>query len=125
MALEIFHYLTFSPYLMFSGAPIAGSSIDRLEKIIGYVSLGYPFGMISSILFGRHHKAILQCPKPKLFVMGTNDGFTSVKQLQNKLKNAAGRVETHLIDGIGHFQMEGPAYDSYMVDVIIQFVSSL
>ncbi|XP_057768783.1 uncharacterized protein LOC130988849 [Salvia miltiorrhiza] len=108
-----------------AGAPIAGSAVDKVEEVIGYVSLGYPFGWTASILFGRHHKAILQSPKPKLFVMGTKDGFTSVKQLENKLKNAAGSNQTHLIEGVSHFQMEGPAYDEQMVNLILQFISSL
>lgn len=92
---------------------------------MGFVSLGYPFGLLASILFGRHHEAILRSTKPKLFVMGTKDGFTSVKQLQNKLKAAAGRAETHLLEGVGHFQMEGPDYDAQMVDLISSFVQSL
>ncbi|KAL5976879.1 hypothetical protein ACLOJK_021214 [Asimina triloba] len=107
------------------GAPISGSAVDQVEQVVGYVSIGYPFGWTASILFGRHHKAILQSPKPKLFIMGTNDGFTSVKQLENKLKSAAGRVETHLIQGVGHFQMEGPAFDEDMVNLIIRFVETL
>lgn len=108
-----------------AGAPISGSAVDHIEQVVGYVSLGYPFGMTASILFGRHHNAILQSPKPKLFVMGTRDGFTSVKQLNNKLSSAAGRVETHLIEGVSHFQMEGPAYDAQMVNLILEFVASL
>ena len=108
-----------------AGAPIAGSAVDKVEEVVGYVSLGYPFGLTASILFGRHHKAILQSPKPKLFVMGTKDGFTSVKQLESKLKNAAGNNQTHLIEGVSHFQMEGPAYDEQMVNLILQFISSL
>lgn len=108
-----------------AGAPIAGSSVDKIEQVVGYVSLGYPFGMMASILFGRHHKAILESPKPKLFVLGTRDGFTSVKQLNKKLSSAAGRVETHLIEGASHFEMEGPAYDDQMVDLILNFISSL
>ncbi|XP_021771986.1 uncharacterized protein LOC110736140 [Chenopodium quinoa] len=108
-----------------AGAPIAGSAVDQVEQVVGYVSIGYPFGLMASILFGRHHKAILQSPKPKLFVMGTRDGFTSVKQLQNKLSSAAGRAETHLIEGASHFQMEGPDFDSQMVDLIAKFAESL
>ncbi|KAL5707977.1 hypothetical protein ACHQM5_018821 [Ranunculus cassubicifolius] len=108
-----------------AGAPISGSAVDQIEQVIGYVSLGYPFGLAASILFGRHHKAILKSPKPKLFVMGTKDGFTSVKQLENKLKSASGRVETYLIEGAGHFQMEGPAFDSQMVSLILEFIASL
>lgn len=57
--------------------------------------------------------------------MGTRDGFTSVKQLNNKLSSAAGRAETHLIEGAGHFQMEGPDYDTQMVNLIIEFIASL
>ncbi|KAL0346286.1 UNVERIFIED_CONTAM: hypothetical protein Sradi_4459900 [Sesamum radiatum] len=108
-----------------AGAPIAGSAVDQIDEVVGYVSLGYPFGLTASILFGRHHKAILQSPKPKLFVMGTRDGFTSVSQLKNKLKTAAGRTQTHLIEGVSHFQMEGPAYDGQMVNLITEFISSL
>ncbi|KAJ0230243.1 Alpha/beta-Hydrolases superfamily protein [Hirschfeldia incana] len=108
-----------------AGAPIAGSAVEQVEQVVGYVSLGYPFGLLASVLFGRHHKAILSSPKPKLFVMGTKDGFTSVSQLKKKLKSAAGRTETHLVEGVSHFQMEGPEYDSLMADVICNFISSM
>lgn len=107
------------------GAPIAGSAVDKVEEVVGYVSIGYPFGLMASILFGRHHKAILDSTKPKLFIMGTKDGFTSVKQLDNKLKTAKGRAETQLIEGASHFQMEGPAYDLQMLNLIVEFISSL
>ncbi|KAK9065803.1 hypothetical protein SSX86_015204 [Deinandra increscens subsp. villosa] len=108
-----------------AGAPIAGSAVDQVDEVVGYVSLGYPFGWTASILFGRHHKAILQSPKPKLFIMGTKDGFTSVKQLANKIKTAAGRAETHLIEGASHFQLEGPYFDTEMATLIVTFISSL
>ncbi|XP_010420774.1 PREDICTED: uncharacterized protein LOC104706298 [Camelina sativa] len=108
-----------------AGAPIAGSAVEQVEQVVGYVSLGYPFGLMASILFGRHHKAILSSPKPKLFVMGTTDGFTSVSQLKKKLGSAVGRTETHLIEGVSHFQMEGPEYDSQVTGIICNFISSL
>lgn len=108
-----------------AGAAIAGSAVGQAEQVVGYVSLGYPFGFTASILFGRHQKAILQSPKPKLFMMGTKDGFTSVKQLENKLKDAAGHNTTHLIEGASHFQMEGPAFDADMVNLILEFITTL
>ncbi|KAK1282739.1 hypothetical protein QJS10_CPB22g01478 [Acorus calamus] len=108
-----------------AGAPIAGSSVDKVDQVVAYVSLGYPFGFMSSILFGRHYPAILKSQKPKLFVMGTRDGFTSVKQLENKLRSAEGRVETRLLEGVSHFQMEGPEYDARMTDLISEFIESL
>ncbi|XP_055801303.1 uncharacterized protein LOC129870516 [Solanum dulcamara] len=108
-----------------AGAAIAGSAVDQVEQVVGYVSLEYPFGFTASILFGRHQKSILQSPKPKLFFMGTNDGFTSVKQLENKLKDAAGHNTTHLIQGATHFQMEGQAFDADVVNLILQFIATL
>lgn len=108
-----------------AGAPIAGAAIDSCNEVVGYVSLGYPFGLLASVLFGRLHKACLHSPKPKLFVMGTNDGFTTVKQLESKLKSAAGRVEKQLVKGVGHFEMESPQYDEQMVDYITTFADSL
>lgn len=51
-----------------AGAAISGSAVDQVDQVVGYVSLGYPFGFTASILFGRHQKAILESTKPKLFV---------------------------------------------------------
>ncbi|CAL9090410.1 unnamed protein product [Musa acuminata var. zebrina] len=89
--------------------------VDKIDQVVGYVSIGYPFGLMASILFGRHQEAILKSEKPKLFIMGNRD------QLQNKLKSAAGRVDSHLIHGVGHFQMEG----SEMLNLISTFAQSL
>lgn len=108
-----------------AGAPIAGSAIDEVAEVVGYVALGYPFGILASVLFGRHNKPVLASQKPKLFVMGTSDGFTSVKQLEAKLKTASGRNDTRLVQGAGHFEMEGPQFDREMADYIIEFSESL
>lgn len=108
-----------------AGAPIAGSAIDEVPEVVGYVALGYPFGMLASVLFGRHNKPVLASLKPKLFVMGTSDGFTSVKQLEAKLKTAAGRNDQRLVPGAGHFEMEGPEFDRQMADYIVEFADSL
>lgn len=108
-----------------AGAPISGSAIDEIAEVVGYVALGYPFGILASVLFGRHNKPVLASEKPKLFVMGTSDGFTSVKQLETKLKSASGRNETRLVPGAGHFEMEGPEFDRQMADYIVEFAESL
>ncbi|KAF6158739.1 hypothetical protein GIB67_040253 [Kingdonia uniflora] len=108
-----------------AGASISGSAVDKIKQVVGYVSLGYPFGLFASILFGRHHKAILHSSIPKLFVMGTRDGFTTVGQFEKKLSSAAGRVEKHLMPGVGHFQMEGVTFDAQMVNLIHDFIATL
>ncbi|KAK6925703.1 hypothetical protein RJ641_007422 [Dillenia turbinata] len=73
----------------------------------------------ASFLFGRHQKAILQSPKPELFIMGTKDVSSSLKT-SSILQQAI--AETHLIEGIGPFQLETPAYDSQMVDLILELM---
>ncbi|KAL9251821.1 hypothetical protein AKJ16_DCAP10271 [Drosera capensis] len=67
----------------------------------------------------------LEVPQAIAFHNGNRDGFTSFKQLQAKLSSAAGPVETHLIEGASHFQMEGPAFDAQMVQLIIGFVGKI
>eukprot|EP00850_Spirogloea_muscicola_P004586 SM000019S05130 [mRNA] locus=s19:1122804:1125791:- [translate_table: standard] len=101
-----------------AGAPIAGAAVDRLKDVLGFVGIGYTFGFWSSILFGRHYRAILRSPKPKLFIMGTRDGFTTVKKLESKLNSAAGVAERHLIDGVGHFELEGFRFDGYIAQQV-------
>ncbi|KAL3599756.1 hypothetical protein D5086_007674 [Populus alba] len=96
------------------GNSSSSSSLFVLAVVI-YLAPKYAGSIIVSFSLHTHHKGILKSPKPKLFVMGTRDGFTSVKQLQNKLSSAAGRVETHLIEGASHFQMEGAEFDNQMV----------
>jgi hypothetical protein len=46
-----------------------------------YVALGYVFGWCASILFGGHYRAVLDSTKPKLFIQGDRDEFTSASQL--------------------------------------------
>ncbi|KAJ7530530.1 hypothetical protein O6H91_14G007500 [Diphasiastrum complanatum] len=107
------------------GATIAGSALEEVEQIKGYVALGYPFGFWGWLFFGHHKRAVLKSEKPKLFVMGTRDGFTSVKQFVKALKTASGRVKTHLIPNIGHFEMERPRYDATLAQIIASFGKTL
>ena len=90
---------------------------------MAYVGIGYVFGFAASILFGGHYANILQWPKPKLFIQGTRDGFTSASQLQAKFKNAKGVAMSHLFDGIGHFELEGPYYDQQIATLVSEFVA--
>ncbi|CAN1278201.1 hypothetical protein LINPERPRIM_LOCUS16565 [Linum perenne] len=123
LSLKAFTAVTFD--MRGVGAPIAGSALDQLEKVVGYVSIGYPFGFAASFLFGKHYKPTLKSRKPKLFIMGSADWFTSVRQLKNKVKSCEGRAEMHLIQGAGHFELEGPDFDSVIVNLIVSFHESL
>lgn len=102
------------------------SCISLSASISTFLGLTIPTPLLLQLLsIETGPRSILQSSKPKLFIMGTRDGFTSVKQLKNKLNSAAGRNDIHLIEGVSHFEMEGPAYDAQMVNVILEFIASL
>merc|ERR1712130_550166 len=75
-----------------AGAPIAGSAFGHIDyhHIVGGVFIGYPFGFFSSLIFGKHYNNITESDKPKLFIMGDSDGFTSVKQLNGYIAKCKG-----------------------------------
>ena len=55
--------------------------------------------------------------------MGQLDGFTSPRQLNNRLRSARGdhnRME--LIDDVGHFALEGPVHDARISQLIHSFI---
>jgi alpha/beta superfamily hydrolase len=107
-----------------AGAAVAGSALDMVPEAVAYVAIGYTFGWLTSIVFGRHFDAILKSVKPKLFIMGTEDGFTSIGQLESRLKQMQ-NAEMRLIEGVGHFSLESLAYSRQTADVIAEYISLL
>ncbi|XP_026194386.1 uncharacterized protein LOC34617460 [Cyclospora cayetanensis] len=105
-----------------AGAPIGGSAIDCLHEIKGFVGIGYVFGFFASIIFGGHYKNILQSKKPKLLIHGDRDGFTSTSTFLDYFNRTEGPKEMRIIPNVGHFEMEGPVYDSYMASQILEFI---
>eukprot|EP00921_Rhytidocystis_pertsovi_P002475 GHVQ01004259.1.p1 GENE.GHVQ01004259.1~~GHVQ01004259.1.p1 ORF type:complete len:281 (-),score=43.52 GHVQ01004259.1:415-1257(-) len=105
-----------------AGAPIAGSAVDKVEEVKGFVGIGYVFGFAASLLFGGHYNNILQSKKPKLFISGDADGFTSVRQLNNYLLRASEPKSKFIVKGVGHFELEGPVYDKIVTERIDKFI---
>lgn len=64
------------------------SVVDQVPQVVGFVSLGYPFGAAPSIIFGRHHKSTLQCPKSKAVLQP----FPSCKAKTSRCKNGTSCV---------------------------------
>jgi len=104
-----------------AGAAIAGSALDRVTEAISYVGIGYTFGWFSSLVFGSHYTAVLNSIKPKLFIMGTRDEFTSVAQLESKLLYVE-KAEIQLVKGVNHFQLESQRYASVTAKYIFEFI---
>lgn len=76
------------------------------------------------MVLGSHYDAILSSEKPKLFIMGGEDGFTSVSQLEARLK-ATKNAKMVIIPGVGHFALETPKYAAETSRHIVSFIESI
>lgn len=106
-----------------AGAPIAGSAVDLVPAVKGYVAVGYVFGWWPSWLFGAHYAAIVASRKPKLFIMGERDGFTSVEQLKQRVAESEAPADTVLFPDVGHFGLEQEPYDEPIAEKIMTWVA--
>ena len=55
--------------------------------------------------------------------MGDRDEFTSVQKLHEVLSaRSKGRTSIHIVEGGGHFELESPAFDGLMVQLMLKFM---
>ena len=116
------------------------------KLVSAYVAVGYPFGNFASLGFGRHFSSVtsagnspLLCGNdsttpsepisipPKLFIMGENDEFTTVAELEQMVKKmrancSTSRVDTEIVPSVGHFQLESPSYDPIVSNIIMEWL---
>lgn len=72
-------------------------------------------------MFGSHFEAIMKSVKPKLFIMGSEDEFTSTKQLESRVKDMkCARAE--ILANVNHFGLESTVYAEQVSDSIIKFI---
>lgn len=107
-----------------AGAPQAGSALDLCDAVVGAVVVGYTFGWFAAIGFGRHFSAILKSAKPRLFIMGDRDEFTSEATLRTKVAKAReGTIcECVVFPNVGHFELESPSYDEDVAACTIEWL---
>lgn len=66
-----------------------------------------------------------QSTKPKLFVIGSRDEFTSMGQYMSRIKQLQGEINlTKVIDGKNHFEIEQPTYDEDIATWVHEFIST-
>ncbi|KAL7069354.1 hypothetical protein ACR3K2_02890 [Cryptosporidium serpentis] len=107
-----------------AGAPIAGSAVDKCRNIIAFIGIGYVFGFWPSFLFRQHYNNILNSKKPKLFIMGESDGFTSIEVLNKILEKCQEPKSKCIVPNVGHFKLESPYYDDYIAEKILDFIKT-
>jgi pimeloyl-ACP methyl ester carboxylesterase len=107
-----------------AGGPIGGGAIDALPSIRGYCSIACTFGLATSLLWGTHSLRLLISPKPKLFISGGHDIFTSVSAF--KMVGACARrpCAAVLVPKAGHFDLEYAPYSHLNADLISHFIQT-
>ena len=89
-----------------AGGPVGAGAIGALESIRGYTSVAYTLGIVTTALFAPQTLRVMCSKKPKLFIMGGHDMFTSVFVF--KIWMAIARQPRHavLVPAAGHFDLE-------------------
>lgn len=107
-----------------AGSPQAGSALDQCESVVGLACVGYTWGWLSSVAFGRHFSAFLKSPKPRLSIMGDRDEFTSESTLRRQLAKGSksGACESIIFPGVGHFELESPAFDGRVTQAVLEWI---
>ena len=109
-----------------AGAAVAGSVLDFSPRVLGGLFVGYTWGWAASLLFGWAFHSLECSTKPKLFVVGTADEFTSMAQYEWRLRGLAGSLNRmEVIEGKNHFQIEAPVYDEFVVQQAISFLETI
>eukprot|EP01082_Thalassiosira_pseudonana_P009318 g8318.t1 g8318 contig29:243867-244751(+) len=123
--------------------------ITNSKTISAYVAVGYTFGKFASLGFGRHFSSVVGRPPttldnlcgsgstsscvialpPKLFIMGENDEFTAVDQLEamvSEMKKVGENltVDSVIVPNVGHFELESPSYDGLVAKMILDWLST-
>ena len=94
------------------GAAVCGGAIDKRDFIATYVALAYPLGhwfsrgvlgVGAKMLMHAHTPALKASTKPKLFVIGTADDFTSRGATERFAKRCAEPWRVAIHEGCDHF----------------------
>ncbi len=79
------------------GAIIGSSVVSEFDEIIGYVAISYPFSLIPQYI------PQAQVDKPKFFIMGDLDNFTTVSILKIEYEKMPRPKDIKIFPGVDHF----------------------
>ncbi len=79
------------------GATIAASVTSEIDEIIGYIAISYPFSFIPQFI--SHAKV----NKPKFFIIGDRDDFTTLEVFQKEYKDMPEPKNIKIFPDVDHF----------------------
>mmetsp|Transcript_8168 Transcript_8168/g.9058 ORF Transcript_8168/g.9058 Transcript_8168/m.9058 type:complete len:227 (-) Transcript_8168:154-834(-) len=84
------------------GSVISCSVADEIRAVRAFAGISYPFGPLSLMLLG-HLLEKANSTKPKFFIMGDNDNFTSISKFNRRLEALPDPKEQVILRGADHF----------------------
>jgi len=97
--------------------------MDARPEIVAYAGIAFPFSVLWALtLFngGTVRDAIQRSPKPKLFVQGDQDNFTSKGSFDSALAAVAPTAEVQWLERADHFFFGREAELVRLVDAWLQ-----
>lgn len=99
------------------GAAVGCSTVNSSEKIIGYVSISFPWAFMGSFF-----KEKAQSDKPKLFIQGDRDNVAHYSRFKKHYEFFNEPKQFEIITGADHFWQ---GYEGKLAELTLEFYKSL
>jgi len=99
------------------GATIGCSAINYSDKVIGYISISFPWDFM-----GSKYRELSQSNKPKLFIQGNQDTVALYERFEENYSYYLAPKLSKIIDGADHFYWN---YEEQVSNEVIDFYNSI
>ena len=99
------------------GAAIGCSAVGYSDKIVGYISISFPWDFM-----GSKYKELSQSSKPKLFIQGDKDTVAHYGNFQKNFDYYLDPKKKKIVEGADHFYGN---YEEQVADIVLEFLRNL
>ena len=87
------------------GSIIAMPAVTKINEVVGFIGIACPFSVCWALtLFNTsYYLQNMESNKPKLFIIGTHDNFTSIGNFNRYVSGFKDPKDVEIIEGIDHF----------------------
>ena len=99
------------------GAAIGCSAVGYSDKIVGYISISFPWDFM-----GSKYKELSQSSKSKLFIQGDKDTVAHYGNFQKNFDYYLDPKKKKIVEGADHFYGN---YEEQVADIVLEFLRNL
>ncbi len=99
------------------GAAIGCSAVEYSDKIVGYISISFPWDFM-----GSKYKELSQSSKPKLFIQGDKDNVAHFGNFHENFEYYLDPKKKKIIEGADHFYGN---YEDQVANTVLEFLRNL